>query len=185
MKKLIEQILKFGVVGVIAAVLDFGILNFLVIVFHMHNVIAGTISFLLSLIFNYFASMKYVFKHRPDMARWMEVVIFLFSAVVGLFMNNFIIWLSTFGMNHDAYITQHVEYVLRTNVGKVIATFVVAVWNFLIRKFFLDDTHTAIMSRLQRAGNTYTEEELEAKWENSLSHKLGMWSIKHTPKGWH
>ena len=184
MKKLIEQILKFGVVGIIAAVLDFGILNFLVFLFHMHNVIAGTISFTLSLIFNYFASMKYVFKHRPDMAHWMEVLIFLFSAVVGLFINNFIIWLSTYGMNTDAYVSQHVEYVLRTNMGKIIATFVVAIWNFVIRKMLLDDTHTAIMDKLQKKGNTYTEEELEAKWENSFSHKLGMWSIEHTPKGW-
>lgn len=66
MRKLIEQILKFGVVGAIAFIIDWGILNLLVGVFHMHNVIAGTISFFISLVFNYFASMKYVFKHRPD-----------------------------------------------------------------------------------------------------------------------
>ncbi|EFA23396.1 GtrA family protein [Bifidobacterium gallicum] len=185
MRKLIEQILKFGVVGVIAALLDFGILNLLVIFLHMHNVIASTISFTLSFIFNYLASMKYVFKHRPDMARWMEVLIFLLSAVIGLMMNNGIIWLSTYGMNRDAFITQHVEYVLRTNVGKIIATFIVAVWNFVIRKIFLDDTHTAMMAKLQRKGNIYTEEELEAKWERSLAHRIGMWSIEHTPKGWH
>ena len=47
--------MKFGVVGVIAAVIDFGVLNLLVGVFHMHNVIAGTISFLVSLVFNYLA----------------------------------------------------------------------------------------------------------------------------------
>ena len=29
-----------------------------------------------------------------------------------------------------------------------------------------------------------SEEELEAKWEKSFSHRLGMWSIEHTPKGW-
>ena len=66
-KKLIEQILKFGVVGIIAFLIDWGILNLLVGVFHMHNVIAATISFTIALIFNYFASMKYVFRHRPDM----------------------------------------------------------------------------------------------------------------------
>ena len=66
----------FGIVGIIAFVIDFGLLNLFVGVFHMHNVLASTLSFLISLVFNYLASMKYVFKHRDDMARWMEIVIF-------------------------------------------------------------------------------------------------------------
>ncbi len=183
-RKLIEQILKFGVVGIIAFLIDWGILNLLVGVFHMHNVIAATISFLISLVFNYFASMKYVFRHRPDMARWMEMAIFLFSAVVGLFINMVIIWLSTYGMNKDAYISQHAMYLLRTNIGKLISTVVVAIWNFIIRKWLLDDTHTNAMNRLRRGDHILSEEELEAKWERSFSHRLGMWSIEHTPKGW-
>ena len=176
--------MKFGVVGVIAAVIDFGVLNLLVGVFHMHNVIAGTISFLVSLVFNYLASMKFVFKHREDMARWMEILIFVGASLIGLFINAAIIWLSTYGMNRDAFISQHAEYLLRTNVGKIVATVVVAVWNFVIRKWLLDDTHTNAMNRLKRADNRLTAEQLEEKWENSFSHKLGVWSLAHTPKGW-
>ena len=176
--------MKFGVVGVIAAVIDFGVLNLLVGVFHMHNVIAGTISFLVSLVFNYLASMKFVFKHREDMARWMEILIFVGASLIGLFINAAIIWLSTYGMNRDAFISQHAEYLLRTNVGKIVATVVVAVWNFVIRKWLLDDTHTNAMNRLKRADNRLTAEQLEEKWENSFSHKLGAWSLEHTPKGW-
>ena len=176
--------MKFGVVGVIAAVIDFGVLNLLVGVFHMHNVIAGTISFLVSLVFNYLASMKFVFKHREDMARWMEILIFVGASLIGLLINAAIIWLSTYGMNRDAFISQHAEYLLRTNVGKIVATVVVAVWNFVIRKWLLDDTHTNAMNRLKRADNRLTAEQLEEKWENSFSHKLGVWSLEHTPKGW-
>lgn len=69
--------MKFGLVGVIAFIIDWGILNLLVGVFRMHNVLAATISFIISLIFNYIASMKLVFKHRDDMARWMEILIFV------------------------------------------------------------------------------------------------------------
>lgn len=176
--------MKFGVVGVIAAVIDFGVLNLLVGVFHMHNVIAGTISFLVSLVFNYLASMKFVFKHREDMARWMEILIFVGASLIGLFINAAIIWLSTYGMNRDAFISQHAEYLLRTNVGKIVATVVVAIWNFVIRKWLLDDTHTNAMNRLKRADNRLTAEQLEEKWQNSFSHKLGVWSLAHTPKGW-
>ena len=176
--------MKFGVVGVIAAVIDFGVLNLLVGVFHMHNVIAGTISFLVSLVFNYLASMKFVFKHREDMARWMEILIFVGASLIGLLINAAIIWLSTYGMNRDAFISQHAEYLLRTNVGKIVATVVVAVWNFVIRKWLLDDTHTNAMNRLKRADNRLTAEQLEEKWENSFSHKLGVWWLEHSPKAW-
>lgn len=183
-RKLIEQILKFGVVGIIAFLIDWGILNLLVGLFHMNNVIAGTISFLISLVFNYLASMKYVFKHRPDMARWMEILIFFVSAVIGLLINMLILWLSTYGMSPNAAVTQHGEYLLRTNGGKLIATVIVSIWNFIIRKWLLDDTHTNAMNKLHRKGNELSEEELEAKWEKSFAHRLGMWSIEHTPKGW-
>lgn len=176
--------MKFGIVGVIAFIIDWGILNLLVGLFHMHNVLAATISFIISLIFNYVASMKVVFKHRDDMARWMEIVIFVVGAVIGLFMNDAIIWISTYGMNHDAYVSQSTEYLIRTNVGKLIATAVVMVWNFLTRKWLLDDTHTNAMNRLKKQENRLTPEELEVKWENSFSHKLGVWSLEHTPKGW-
>ena len=164
-RKLIEQLMKFGIVGVIAFVIDWGILNLLVGIFHMHNVLAATISFIISLIFNYLASMKFVFKHRDDM-------------------NDAIIWISTYGMNHDAYVSQHAEYLLRTNIGKLVATAVVMIWNFLIRKWLLDDTHTNAMNRLKSAENRLNAEELEAKWQNSFSHKLGILSLEHTPKGW-
>ena len=86
MRKLIEQLMKFGLVGVIAFIIDWGILNLLVGVFRMHNVLAATISFIISLIFNYIASMKLVFKHRDDMARWMEILIFVVAVWCRIFL---------------------------------------------------------------------------------------------------
>ena len=168
MKKLIEQVVKFGIVGVIALIIDFALLNLLLLV-HVNNVVAGTISFIISLIFNYIASMKYVFKHRADMARWMELLIFVISAVIGLLINDAIIWASTLGMAQTLRGTA--IYMLRTNIGKLIATVVVAIWNFVIRKWLLDDTKS------QKPG-------YDAAKDNTFAHKLGEWSLNHTPKGW-
>ena len=175
--------MKFGIVGVIAFVIDYGLMNVL-LAFHLHNIFASTVSFLVSLVFNYLASMRFVFKHRPDMARWMEILIFVVSSVIGLFLNELIIYISTLGMNHDAMITQHTAYMIRTNIGKLVATAIVMVWNFVIRKWLLDDTHTHAMNRLKRPGNRLTAEQLDARWERSVSHRLGLWSLEHTPRGW-
>ena len=172
MKKLIEQVVKFGIVGVIALIIDVALLNLLMFV-NVSNVIAGTISFIISLIFNYIASMNYVFKHREDMARWMELLIFVISAVIGLLINDVIIWASTFGM--AASMCKTTIYVFRTNIGKFVATVVVAVWNFVIRKWLLDDTK----SQKSKDVDSGVAEE-----DTSFAHKLGMWSLKNTPKGW-
>ena len=69
MRKLIEQIMKFGVVGVIAFVIDFGVMVFLTEGFGIDPVISATVSFIISVIFNYAASMRYVFSHREGMSR--------------------------------------------------------------------------------------------------------------------
>lgn len=176
--------MKFGVVGLIAFAIDFGILNLLVVSLHMNNVVAATISFTIALCFNYLASMRFVFKHREDMARWMEMLIFVVSSVIGLFINDAIIALSTAPLPADAIHTDHAKYVLFTNIGKIIATVVVAVWNFVIRKWLLDDTHTNAMNRLRPGSHKLTPEELEAKRNKSFAHKLGTWSLKHSPFGW-
>ena len=64
LKKLATQFLKFGVVGVIATGIDFGIMIFLTEVFGVDPVISSGISFCTSTVFNYLASMRFVFRHR-------------------------------------------------------------------------------------------------------------------------
>lgn len=54
MRTLIAQIVKFGVVGVIALIIDMAVMNALIICVHMPSVPAGFISFIISLIFSIF-----------------------------------------------------------------------------------------------------------------------------------
>ena len=60
--------MKFGVVGVVATVIDFGIMNLLHYGLGLNILIANTSGFIVSLIFNYVASMKYVFAHKEGMS---------------------------------------------------------------------------------------------------------------------
>ena len=75
--------MKFGVVGVIATVIDFGIMNLLHYGLGLNILIANTSGFIISLIFNYLASMKYVFAHKEGMSRRREFIIFVVLSVIG------------------------------------------------------------------------------------------------------
>ena len=122
MQKLLAQIMKFGVVGIVATVIDFGIMNLLHYGLGLNILIANTSGFIISLIFNYVASMKYVFAHKEGMSRRREFIIFVVLSVIGLALNA--------GLGLEA------------NIAKICATALVMVYNFVTRKIFLEGDET-------------------------------------------
>lgn len=69
MKNLINQIIKFGIVGVLAFLIDYVLLFLLVEYLGMYYLISSAISFTVSVVFNYICSMKFVFARRDDISK--------------------------------------------------------------------------------------------------------------------
>lgn len=126
MGKLVAQFMKFGVVGVIAFVIDYGLLALLTEAFGVNYLVSATISFTVSVVFNYLASMRYVFTHKEGMSRRREFVIFVVLSVIGLAINNLCMWAGVELLGIHYLIT------------KIAATAIVMIWNFATRKIFLD-----------------------------------------------
>jgi len=124
MKKLINQILKFGVVGGIAFVIDYGILFLLAKVIGLNELLSAAISFIISLTFNYFLSTKWVFEAKKQTPK--EVIIFVLLSVVGLGINELLIYLGTKKLGIDVMIV------------KLFATAIVMVYNFITRKLIIE-----------------------------------------------
>ena len=124
MKKLINQILKFGVVGGIAFVIDYGILFLLAKVIGLNELISAAISFIVSLTFNYFLSTKWVFEAKKQTPK--EVIIFVLLSVVGLGINEVLIYLGIKKLGIDVMIV------------KLFATAIVMVYNFITRKLIIE-----------------------------------------------
>lgn len=137
MKQLIAQFMKFGIVGVIAFVIDYGLMVLLTELFGVNYLISATISFTVSVIFNYLASMRYVFRHKENMSRRREFVIFVVLSVIGLGINNGLMWLGT-GLLGISYL-----------ITKLVATAVVMLWNFVTRKKFLDAGDEPVLDNLE------------------------------------
>ena len=94
MEKLIKQIMKFGVVGGSAFVIDYGIMIFLTEVFHINYLISSGISFAVSVIFNYVMSVKWVFEVEENRDKKQEFALFVVLSIIGLGINQLIMWLA-------------------------------------------------------------------------------------------
>lgn len=129
LKPLIEQFLKFGVVGAVAFVIDYGILMILSQAIGWDPVPASAVSFIISVVFNYVASMRYVFTRREDLSRKSEFVIFVVLSVIGLGINSVCIWMGTQAFGDGA---------IAVTATKIMTTVVVALWNFWSRKRWLE-----------------------------------------------
>ena len=121
-----KQFLKFAVVGLISFGIDWGMLIALVELFHLDFLMSTTVSFITSVVVNYWLSMKYVFDHREGMSRKREFTIFTILSVIGL------------GLN-DLYMFVGVTFLsIGYQARKAIATFLVTWYNYFSRRFFLE-----------------------------------------------
>jgi Predicted membrane protein len=127
LKKLAIQAFKFGIVGVISTIIDFGLLYLFTEAFGIYYMVSAAASFIISLVFNYIASMKFVFHGKKDVSKKKEFLVFAVLSICGLIINELLRKACTdrIGMHYM--------------LGKVCATVVVMIWNFVTRKLFIED----------------------------------------------
>lgn len=142
---LIVQILKFGVVGGLSFVIDFiitlvvsAILRGAGVSIENAATVGGLFGFLISLIFNYIMSMKYVFERKDDMDRKKEFAIFALLSLIGLGLNELILYFGVVICNSSfpQIVEKYPTYV--TAFVKIVATGIVMVYNFISRKLTLE-----------------------------------------------
>ena len=125
MKKLIIQLIKFGIVGVIATLIDLAVLMLLKEFMHVDVLAASAVAFSVSVIANYILSMLFVFK-GSEISKVKEFIVFVALSIGGLLLNQFIMWIGT------EIMTAYYLWV------KVFALVFVPIYNFITRKIFLE-----------------------------------------------
>lgn len=121
-----KQILKFGIVGGLAFLVDYSILLFCTEVLHIPYLTSSGISFLFAVVFNYILSIRWVFDVNNERGHGKNFIVFILLSALGLGLNQLVMW---FGVE-----TLDIVY----QVTKIGATGIVMVFNFITRKVFLE-----------------------------------------------
>ena len=121
--KIIPQAFKYAVVGGIATVVDMGLLYILTEFVSVFYLLSATISFLIAAVVNYSINKAWTFKNKSAKVA-KQFGVFFFFAVIGAGLNLFFLYVFT------EYF--HLWYMY----SKLIATFIVFIWNFFGNKYF-------------------------------------------------
>ena len=94
-KNLMKQIIRFGIIGGIAFLIDYVILYMCKEWLGLHVLLSAGISFTVSVIFNYIASVKWVFDVDKEKDPKKNFIIFIVLSIVGLILTEIIMWFGT------------------------------------------------------------------------------------------
>lgn len=86
---------RYGMVSVAALSLDFGVLALLTSVFGIHYLISSAISYICGLVLSYVLSVTWVFRSRRVQNKSVEFAGFVAIGIVGLGINQVLMWLFT------------------------------------------------------------------------------------------
>lgn len=123
---LVMQIIKFGFVGGIAFLIDYSILIICKELFHFSVLLSAAIAFTISVIFNYLASVKWVFEVDQEKSKKQNFILFIVFSIIGLILTELIMYIGTDIID--------ISYL----IVKILATAIVMVFNFITRKLFLE-----------------------------------------------
>ena len=121
---LIIQLIRYTIVGGLAFAIDFGLLFILTEYIGLFYVLSATLSFIAGLLVNYFISRIWIFKSVIKNIK-IEFTLFALIGVIGLGLNDLLIWIFT-----EKF---HLHYMF----SKLVTAVLVYLWNFFGRKYFL------------------------------------------------
>lgn len=127
MKKIVRQFCRFSVVGVVAFLIDYGLLFVFTDMLYMHYLLSSMLSFSVATTFNYVYSTKYVFECKEEQNKAGQFTVFLLLSACGLLLNSML--MKTLVENMEI----HYMY------AKLFSAVVVSIWNFASRKIFLEE----------------------------------------------
>ena len=135
-----SRFMRFAVVGIVGAVVDFGVANLLVVGFHSPLVFAGSVSFIAAILNNFIWNRYWTYpdsRSRPIAAQFAQ---FAMVSVMGLVIRVPILhWLEPWmldAFSHQPILSALHPDLLSKNLTLAVAVLVVMFWNFFVNRYW-------------------------------------------------
>ncbi len=128
-KKLFEEVLHFGIIGVVNTLLGFFLIMVFYNVLHLNYWVASATSYVIGSIFSYFANKKLTFKVQENSRAY----------VIKFALNIAVCYLLAYGVARPlvrSVLSEHSQTIVE-NVAIVMGTGIFIVLNFIGQKFFV------------------------------------------------
>lgn len=122
LQRLVREVAKFGVVGGAGTLVNLGVFNLVRHVTHLQVVRASVIATVVAIVFNYVGFRYFTYRDRDTSSRTRELTLFLLFSVVGLVIENGVLYLATYGFGWDSP--------LQSNVFKFVGIGVATLFRF-------------------------------------------------------
>ncbi len=133
----LRQLVKFGIVGASSTVVNFAVLNLMLVVLHQTKYPSVTVAFLVSVVNGYFWNRRWTFKAAPAKAAHTQFTQFLLVNTVGLGLDWLMIRLLSVPFERSLHLSNaHLSMVIATNLAQLVATGVAVFWNFFANRFW-------------------------------------------------
>ena len=128
---LIPELAKFGVVGLIGAVIDLGGADYLHVHMGIGPMVAKGLSISAATLVTYLGSRFWTFRHRVNQALLREGVLFVVLNIIGLVIAEVVIAVTTYRLDMKSELAYNAASVVGTGLGTIFRYFSYKKWVFL------------------------------------------------------
>lgn len=108
LRRLVHEVAKFGAVGGAGLLVNLGVFNLVRHVTELPVVRASVIATVVAIVFNYIGFRYFTYRDRDKSGRTRELTLFLLFSVVGLVIENGVLYTATYGFGWDSPLQSNV-----------------------------------------------------------------------------
>ncbi|MFG2682548.1 GtrA family protein [Streptomyces sp. NPDC048392] len=128
--RLVREVAKFGAVGGVGVLVNLVVFNFVRQVTDLQVVRASIVATIAAIVFNYLGFRYFAYRDRDKSRRTREMSLFLLFSVIGLVIENGVLYTATYGFGWDSSLQSNIFKFLGIGIGTLFRFWSYRSWVF-------------------------------------------------------
>ncbi|GAA0638479.1 hypothetical protein GCM10009535_13790 [Streptomyces thermocarboxydovorans] len=130
LRRLFQEVARFGAVGGAGLLVNLGVFNLVRAVTDLQVVRASVIATIVAIIFNYLGFRYFTYRDRDKSGRTREMTLFLVFSVIGLVIENGVLYTATYGFGWDSRLQSNIFKFLGIGIATLFRFWSYRTWVF-------------------------------------------------------